>query len=217
MGRFAPIEFGKSLNELWQDQFDVNVFGAVRVTREFLPLLRQAVGGRVLLVASIGARMVYYPFASYCVSKFAVRAFADGLRREVAPWGIKVSVIEPFGYRTSILNSKATIDYIEAKWEELDEPLKKILALHDSLELAKESMEASCTFTRTRIHEVVEAMRHPIMTVDCPLAVYRVGGIIDRLILYLMEMLPETAAQLALDSMTRFQIYLMKQPKQKPQ
>ena len=82
-------------------QIEVNSIAPVAVTQAFLPLLRRA-RGRVVNVSSINGRIAS-PFSGpYCMSKFALEAFTDCLRQEVAPWGMHVSAIEPGAIDTAI-------------------------------------------------------------------------------------------------------------------
>ena len=86
--------------------FEVNVFGLVRTTQLFLPLLRESIG-RVVNVSSIGGR-VSSPFTGpYSATKFAVEALSDSLRGELRPWGMHVAIIEPGRIESEIWN-KAT-------------------------------------------------------------------------------------------------------------
>ncbi len=81
--------------EQWRDQFDANFFGAIEVTRAALPLIREAGGGTIVMVSSVGGSLVV-PFAApYCASKHALEALADALRVEVGSFGIRTVVVEP--------------------------------------------------------------------------------------------------------------------------
>jgi len=82
-------------------QFDVNVLGQIAVTQAFLPQLRQA-RGRIVFVGSISGRISMPYIAPYSASKFALRALVDGLRFELEPDGIAVSLIEPGSVKTPI-------------------------------------------------------------------------------------------------------------------
>ena len=85
----------------WREQFDVNVFGLVEVTRAFLPLIRKT-RGRVVNVSSISGRFVTPYLGAYSASKFAVEAISDALRRELRQFGVHVSLIEPGPIATPI-------------------------------------------------------------------------------------------------------------------
>jgi NAD(P)-dependent dehydrogenase (short-subunit alcohol dehydrogenase family) len=75
-------------------QFEVNVIGQTAVTQAVLPRLRST-RGRVVFVSSVSGRIATPMFGPYSASKFALEAMADALRMEVAPWGIRVALIEP--------------------------------------------------------------------------------------------------------------------------
>ena len=81
-------------------QFDVNVFGLARLTQLVIPHMREQGSGRIINISSIGGR-IYEPFGGwYHATKFAVEGLSDSLRLELAPFGIKVVIIEPAGIRT---------------------------------------------------------------------------------------------------------------------
>jgi NAD(P)-dependent dehydrogenase (short-subunit alcohol dehydrogenase family) len=95
----APVET-LPMDE-WRRQFEVNFFGQVAMIQALLPALRDA-GGRVVNVSSIGGRVAGPTFGAYAASKFALEAMSDSLRREVAPMGVGVVVIEPGSVATPI-------------------------------------------------------------------------------------------------------------------
>ena len=75
--------------------FDVNVFGTLRVTQTFLPLLRAFGPARIVNVSSTATR-IPIPFTGiYAISKFAIMGITNSLRFELAPFGIQVTSIEP--------------------------------------------------------------------------------------------------------------------------
>lgn len=82
-------------------QFEVNVFGTLRVTRAVLPLLR-ASRGRIVNISSVNGRLVTRWSAAYAASKFALEALSDGFRGELERWGIRVCVIQPGAIDTAI-------------------------------------------------------------------------------------------------------------------
>lgn len=82
-------------------QIEVNLIGQVAVTQAFIPLLRAA-RGRIVNVSSIGGKVAVPLLGAYAASKFALEGVSDVLRRELRPWGIEVSVIEPGTIATPI-------------------------------------------------------------------------------------------------------------------
>lgn len=82
-------------------QLEVNVVAQLSVTQTFLPRLK-AGPGTIINVSSIGGRVSFPITGAYCVSKFALEAMSDALRVELAPFGVKVVVIEPGGSPTAI-------------------------------------------------------------------------------------------------------------------
>lgn len=81
-------------------QFDVNVFGAMRLTQLVLPHMRAQRAGTVVNISSMGGKL-HTPLGGwYHATKFALEALSDCLRMEVAPFGIDVVVIEPGGIAT---------------------------------------------------------------------------------------------------------------------
>ncbi|MBL0907923.1 oxidoreductase [Pectobacterium carotovorum] len=89
-------------------QFDVNVFGAVRLTQLVLPHMRAQRSGTVINITSMGGK-IYTPLGAwYHGTKFALEAISDCLRLEVEPFGIDVVVIEPGGIKTEWADIAAT-------------------------------------------------------------------------------------------------------------
>lgn len=92
--------------------FEVNVFGLLAVTRAFLPLLGATTAsplppGRIVNIGSVSGAITVPFMASYSASKHAVEALTQGLRRELQPFGIEVSAVEPGFIRTRMFE-KAT-------------------------------------------------------------------------------------------------------------
>lgn len=82
-------------------QFEVNVFGALAVTQAALPLLRKT-SGRIVFISSVSGQIAPPFIGPYAASKFALEALADSMRIELAPFGIRVVVIQPGNVRTPI-------------------------------------------------------------------------------------------------------------------
>jgi NAD(P)-dependent dehydrogenase (short-subunit alcohol dehydrogenase family) len=83
-----------------QRQFDVNVFGPLHVLRAVLPHLRARRSGHILNITSIGGLKTFPGVGIYNASKFALEAIGESLAQQVGPLGIKVTNIEPSGFRT---------------------------------------------------------------------------------------------------------------------
>ncbi|CAN5355358.1 SDR family NAD(P)-dependent oxidoreductase [soil metagenome] len=83
--------------------FDVNVFGLLNVTRAVLPVMRDAGRGHVLNVSSVFGLVAGAGWGLYCSTKFAVEGLSEALAQEVAPFGVKVTLIEPGYFRTNFL------------------------------------------------------------------------------------------------------------------
>jgi NAD(P)-dependent dehydrogenase (short-subunit alcohol dehydrogenase family) len=96
-----PVELVPLESLRWQ--FEVNVIGQVAVTQAFLPLLRQA-RGRLVIIGSIGDRFTP-PFGGpLAASKAAIASLADAFRQELAPWGIRVLLLEPASIHTDAID-----------------------------------------------------------------------------------------------------------------
>jgi NAD(P)-dependent dehydrogenase (short-subunit alcohol dehydrogenase family) len=95
----APVEL-LSMDE-WRHQFEVNFFGHIAVTKAVLPALH-ASSGRVVNISSIGGKVALPTYGAYAGTKFAMEGMSDALRRELAPHGVQVVVVEPGGVRTEM-------------------------------------------------------------------------------------------------------------------
>lgn len=81
-------------------QFDVNVFGAVAVTKSVLPHMRKRRRGHILNITSMGGFITMPGIAYYCGSKFALEGISEALGKEVRPFGIRVTAVAPGSFRT---------------------------------------------------------------------------------------------------------------------
>ncbi|AFJ89551.1 MULTISPECIES: oxidoreductase [Burkholderia] len=81
-------------------QFDVNVFGAVAMTKAVVPFMRTRRRGRILNITSMGGHITMPGIAYYCGSKFALEGISEALGKELAPFGIAVTAVAPGSFRT---------------------------------------------------------------------------------------------------------------------
>ncbi len=85
-------------------QIEVNLLGPILMARAVLPAMMARREGHILNVASVAALIAPPTYSVYSASKFGLRGFSEGLRREVQPWGIRVSVLCPGPVRTDFAN-----------------------------------------------------------------------------------------------------------------
>jgi len=114
-----------SLDEL-RRQFDVNVFGAVAITKAFVPLFRQRRKGHILNITSMGGFITMPGIAYYNGSKFALEGISEALGKELKPFNVHVTAVAPGGFRTdwagrSMQRSPRQI----ADYDETFDPIRK--------------------------------------------------------------------------------------------
>lgn len=95
----APMELIPP--DVLREQMDLNVIAPVAVTQAVMPLLK-AGRGTIINVSSVGGKITTPLLGPYSASKFALEAISDALRIELAPFGVKVAVIEPGSSPTAI-------------------------------------------------------------------------------------------------------------------
>jgi short-subunit dehydrogenase len=114
-------------------QYETNVFGLMAVTRTFLPQMMARGSGRVINVSSVGGRLTLPLFGVYNSTKYAVESLSDGLRMELAPFGVKVSLIEP-GYIATNFAERSMHEV--SKYQTPDSPYAPVLERMDELQRA---------------------------------------------------------------------------------
>jgi NAD(P)-dependent dehydrogenase (short-subunit alcohol dehydrogenase family) len=99
IARGGPVE-ALSIDDL-RRQLEVNLIGQVALTQAMLPMIR-AEHGRVVFISSIGGKVALPYLSPYAASKHAIEAVGDSLRREMMPFGVEVSLVEPGAVATPI-------------------------------------------------------------------------------------------------------------------
>lgn len=97
-GTLGPFEH--ATERQIQRQFDTNVFGLMRVTKAILPHFRLRKSGMIINVSSVAGRVAFPIFSLYHGTKWAVEGYSESLRYELAPFGIRVKLIEPGAIHT---------------------------------------------------------------------------------------------------------------------
>ncbi|WP_444758010.1 oxidoreductase [Pseudomonas sp. A014] len=92
--------FEESPLEEMRRQFEVNVFGAVAITKAFVPYFREHRAGHIINITSMGGIITMPGIAYYCSSKFALEGISDTLSQELRPFGIAVTAVAPGSFRT---------------------------------------------------------------------------------------------------------------------
>ena len=104
----SPIE--TSDDDDFRAQFETNFWGVYHVSKAAIPVLREQGSGLVIQISSVGGRVGGSPgIASYQAAKFAIDGFSRVLRAETAPFGVKVMVVEPSGFRTDWAGPSMTV------------------------------------------------------------------------------------------------------------
>jgi NAD(P)-dependent dehydrogenase (short-subunit alcohol dehydrogenase family) len=157
--RFGPVDilvnnagyghegiFEESPLDEMRRQFEVNVFGAVAITRAFVPRFRGRRRGHIVNITSMGGFITMPGIAYYCGSKFALEGISEVLSKELRPFGVHVTAIAPGSFRTdwagrsmqrsprSISDYDATFDPIrqarqEKSGKQLGDPAKAARAI----------------------------------------------------------------------------------------
>jgi NAD(P)-dependent dehydrogenase (short-subunit alcohol dehydrogenase family) len=104
--------------EDFNQQFETNFFGVVNVTRAALTVLHKQRSGHIIQISSIGGRGATPGLSAYQAAKWAVGGFSGVLGKEVAPFGIKVTVVEPGGMRTDWAGPSMQIGEIKSDYQQ---------------------------------------------------------------------------------------------------
>lgn len=148
--------------EAWRAQMETNFIGVVAATQAVLPIMRRQREGTVIQIGSVSGRIGLPGYGAYAASKFAVEGFSESLRLEVAPYGIRVYLVEPGAYRTPIWDKGFAA--IHAK---PDSPYGKMLNsvlgfARKSAESAPHPREVAGLVARLAASGRTRKLRHPI-------------------------------------------------------
>ncbi|MBP2444736.1 oxidoreductase [Rhizobium leguminosarum] len=99
-------------------QIEANLFGTIIMTKAVIALMREQGAGHIIQFSSVGGRIGPAGRGAYSAAKFGVEGFSEVLSKEVAPFGIRVTVIEPGGFRTDFAGASTVLaegrqDYAE--------------------------------------------------------------------------------------------------------
>jgi NADP-dependent 3-hydroxy acid dehydrogenase YdfG len=97
----GPIE--NAPTEEWRQMIHANVYGVLYCTHAALPLMREQGSGHIVNVSSVAGRFARAGSGVYNLTKFGVGAFSESLRQEIAPAGLRVTLIEPGAVATELV------------------------------------------------------------------------------------------------------------------
>src|SRR5579863_598466 len=106
-GDLASIE-DTSMKD-FRAQIETNLFGVINVTKAAIPAMRRQGSGHILQLSSVGGRVGPVGRGAYAAAKWGVEGFSEVLAKEVGPLGIKVTIVEPGGFRTDFAGPSTTI------------------------------------------------------------------------------------------------------------
>jgi NAD(P)-dependent dehydrogenase (short-subunit alcohol dehydrogenase family) len=106
-GELAPIE--NTPMSAFRQQIETNLFGTIIVTKAALPILRRQGSGHFIQFSSVGGRIGSIGRAPYSAAKWGVEGFSEVLAKEVFPLGIKVTIVEPGGFRTDFAGASTIL------------------------------------------------------------------------------------------------------------
>ncbi|XP_075447559.1 retinol dehydrogenase 7-like [Ascaphus truei] len=156
----APNEWQKK--DDFAKVLNVNLLGMIDVTLNLLHLIRKA-QGRIVNVSSALGRLCTVG-GGYCISKFGVEAFSDGLRRELGDFGVKVSIIEPGAFRTAMAVSEPRKKNLKRLWENLPAEVKKDYGEQYYQNWAQ-NMDNMTGSTSSKLYKVTDCMEHALIAV----------------------------------------------------
>jgi NAD(P)-dependent dehydrogenase (short-subunit alcohol dehydrogenase family) len=104
-GRTHVGAFEETTEQELRDLFDLHVFGPAALTRAVLPHMRERRSGAIVQMSSMGGQLSFAGFSAYSGTKFALEGLSEGLADEVAEFGIKVLIVEPGAFRTSLFEA----------------------------------------------------------------------------------------------------------------
>jgi NAD(P)-dependent dehydrogenase (short-subunit alcohol dehydrogenase family) len=114
-GNLGPIE--DTSIEDFRAQIETNLFGVINVSKAVIPTMRKQRSGHIITFSSIGGRIGSTGRAPYSAAKFGVEGFSEVMATEMAPHGVKVTIIEPGGFRTDFAGSSTTIQDVRAEYD----------------------------------------------------------------------------------------------------
>ncbi|KAK6190515.1 hypothetical protein SNE40_002370 [Patella caerulea] len=155
-------ELEMTSEKLMRRVMDVNLFGAVRITKACLPMIR-ASKGRIINVSSLLGRVTLEGNGAYCMSKHALVAYTDTLRQEMRKWGVQVALIEPTGFYTGNMEEHVIKSRKEEVWDTLDDATKDTYGREYLDHICSHIIDGTPRFSRD-LTPVIRCMRSSLLS-----------------------------------------------------
>ncbi|MDR8412017.1 oxidoreductase [Nonomuraea sp. 3-1Str] len=126
--------------------FDLHVFGPAALARAVLPHMRRRRSGAIVQLSSMGGQMSFAGFAAYSATKFALEGMSEALAAEVRPLGIKVLIVEPGAFRTSLFANITASDPI-ADYDDTVGPTRRMAETGDGTQPGDPAKAAAAIIT----------------------------------------------------------------------
>jgi len=143
-----------------KQQFDVNFFGLIAVTKAVLAGMRKQRSGIIINVSSVGGR-VTFPFSSlYHATKFAVEGLTESLQYELNPLGILLKIVEPGGYKTEFAGRSMTL-FSNDGLDDYQSSFNKFIAMLDHWPMSENIGEVADVIYEAATDDT-EKLRYPV-------------------------------------------------------
>jgi NAD(P)-dependent dehydrogenase (short-subunit alcohol dehydrogenase family) len=143
-----------------KQQFDVNFFGLIEVTKAVLPGMRQQKSGTIINVSSVGGRITF-PFSSlYHATKFAVEGLTESIQYELNPFGIRLKIVEPGGYKTEFAGRSLTLFNTDGL-DEYQSAFNKFIDMIDNWPMSEDITEVADVIYEAATDDT-EKLRYPV-------------------------------------------------------
>lgn len=194
----SELEWGSL--EPTRRMIEVNALGVARTARAFLPLVRRA-KGRVVILTSLWSQFSIPLSVGYCMSKCAARFFADGLRREMKKFGVRVVSIEPNMYATSLTAEDLLVPAMDKQWAETSDEVRRDYG-QAYYEGSRQFLRRGLAQSSTQLNEVLDALEAAVLA-QRPRITYRPDGLLRGLQWSLLYLAPPPVLDAVLNSFTQ--------------
>jgi NAD(P)-dependent dehydrogenase (short-subunit alcohol dehydrogenase family) len=145
--------FEEQTPEQFAGQMDVNFWGTVNVCRAALPILRKQRSGHIMNVTSIGGRRARQGLSGYQTAKFAVEGFSEVLFHELKAIDVKMTLVEPGGFRTDWAGASMTFTESMEEYEPAIGPFREFMKIYAGTEPGDPVKAAGVLFAISRMEE----------------------------------------------------------------